>query len=160
MLSEVFKPLGMDNSFVYRKTESNGNDQEVNGYISRRRKAEDSYLNGVVGDKGIYSTVEDLYKFDVALQEGSLVDLTELGTAYELAHKDLYDHDNYGYGWRIIKKKEGEKIVYHSGWWKGFRSYFIRDLKEKKSIIVLTNNSRIGMFGITELCDLFDIETR
>jgi len=32
--------------------------------------------------------------------------------------------------------------VYHFGWWKGFRSFNIRDMKHHKTLIVLTNTDR------------------
>ena len=35
-----------------------------------------------------------------------------------------------------------DSTVYHFGWWKGFRTYFIRDMKNEKVLIVLTNTTR------------------
>ena len=156
MQEEVFDPLGMDNTFIYNK--SNGNIEMDNcaiGYTRRRRKAEDTYLNGVVGDKGIYTTVEDMFKFDQALYNGEPLDLEILKEAFEPAHKRLYIHDNYGFGWRINAQDSSNKIVYHTGWWKGFRSWFIRQLGTQKTIIVLSNRSNQSVFGTRELIKLF-----
>ena len=158
MKTEIFDKLGMYNTFVYRKGDKTIEDHEVKGYRTRRRRAYDSYLNGVVGDKGIYSTVEDLYKFDQELYKGKLVPIEKINAAYEPAHPDLWDNDNYGFGWRINTKADSTKIVHHTGWWKGFRSYFIRDLDKKKTIIVLSNVSKYGVFGTQELESLFNIE--
>jgi CubicO group peptidase (beta-lactamase class C family) len=48
--------------------------------------------------------------------------------------------NNYGFGWRI---KDGmDSTVYHFGWWKGFRTFYIRDMKHQKSLVVLTNKDR------------------
>ena len=60
--------------------------------------------------------------------------------------------DNYGFGWRI--KAERVNTVYHYGWWKGFRTYFIRDLYQEKTIIVLTNTNRSLASGV--LYDVLD----
>lgn len=158
MKEEIFKPLEMNNTYVYDKNVDSVNFSEVKGYTSWRRRAENTYLNGVVGDKGIYSTVEDLNKFSSALFDGTLVKLDELKNAYQLGHKELYDNDNYGYGWRINMLPDSSKIVYHTGWWKGFRSYFIRSLKDYKTIVVLTNKSRTGVLHTKELMKLFDIK--
>ena len=158
MKDEIFTPLEMNDSYVYDKNIDSINFSKVKGYISWRRRADNTYLNGVVGDKGIYSSVGDLNKFSRALLKGTLVNLNELENAYQLGHKELYDHDNYGYGWRINMLPDSTKIVYHTGWWKGFRSYFIRSLVDEKTIIVLTNKSKSGVLRTKELMKLFDIK--
>lgn len=155
--TEIFDPLEMSNSFIYSNDTINSLPDEVLGYITRRRPVNDTYLNGVVGDKGVYSTVEDLFKFSRALFENTLLDSTEIDSAYSLAHKELYDNDNYGFGWRINKRTDGTKIIYHTGWWKGFRSYLIRDLPTEKTIVVLTNITKSGIISTTELLDLYEI---
>ncbi len=158
MKDEVFTPLEMNDSYVYDKNIDSINFSKVKGYVSWRRRADNTYLNGVVGDKGIYSSVGDLNKFSRALLDGRLVNLDELENAYQLGHKELYDSDNYGYGWRINMLPDSNKIVYHTGWWKGFRSYFIRSLVDEKTIIVLTNKSKSGVLRTKELMKLFDIK--
>lgn len=153
---EIFEPLGMNNSFVYRRGNKISSDNVAIGYRSRRRKIQDHYQNGVVGDKGVYTTVEDLLIFDQALYSGKLVTKENISSAFTPAHKRLYVHDNYGFGWRINGKDPENKIVYHSGWWKGFRSYFIRQLGKEKTIIVLSNVANRSIFGTNELIKLFE----
>lgn len=155
MEEEVFEPLEMSNTFIYNKANPIEETNYATGYTRRRRKAEDSYLNGVVGDKGVYTTVEDMLKFDQALYNGEPVETEILEDAFKLAHKKLYIHDNYGFGWRINAQDSTNKIVYHTGWWKGFRSWFIRELGEKKTIVVLSNMSNQSVFGTKELIKLF-----
>ena len=155
MKEEIFEPLKMFNTVVYRKGNGKQIENAAIGYHKRRLRAEDHYQNGVVGDKGIYTTVEDLLKFDQALYNGTLVKKELLEEAFTPAHKRLYISDNYGYGWRINAADSTNKIVYHTGWWKGFRSYFIRELGKKKTIIVLSNISNRSIFGSKELIDLF-----
>ena len=155
MQQEVFDPLEMNDTFIYDRSGEIEDENYAIGYARRRRKAEDSYLNGVVGDKGIYTTVEDMLKFDQAMYYGDPVETEVLKDAFEPAHKRLYIHDNYGFGWRINAKDSTNKIVYHTGWWKGYRSWFIRQLGEKKTIIVLSNMSNQSVFGTNELIKLF-----
>ena len=154
MKEEVFQPLEMFDSVVYRNgsiAKGNG----VTGYDKRGRVSENSYLNGVVGDKGIYSSVEDLFKWDQAMYQGKLVSRETLTEAFIPAHPDLRNYDNYGFGWRIDASDPKNKVVYHAGWWKGFRSYLIRKLGEQKTIIVLTNNIRRNHLGIRLLRNLY-----
>ena len=156
MKEEIFEPLGMNDSFVYRRGNKISSDNVAIGYRSRRRKVQDHYQNGVVGDKGVYTTVEDLLKFDQALYSGKVVSKKNMEIAFNPAHKRLHVHDNYGLGWRINGKDPENKIVYHSGWWKGFRSYFIRQLGKEKTIIVLSNVANRSTFGTNELIKLFN----
>lgn len=154
MKESVFNPLQMNHTFVYQKEKGEKNTAEVLGYIRRRRKADNTYLNGVVGDKGIYSSVEDLFKWSVAIDEGKFVSDTLMRKAFTPQHKDLRIYDNYGYGWRINASDSTNKIVYHTGWWKGFRSYFIKELGKKNIIIVLSNIAKVGILGSKELTSL------
>ena len=145
--TRIFLPLGMHSSNVYNKGTTPLNSNQVKGYSSGRRIAENTYLNGVVGDKGVYSSVVDLFKLDQALRNGTLVSDELLDIAFKRQHKDLYDWDNYGLGWRIDAADPLNKVVYHTGWWKGFRSYFIRELGSNKTLIVLSNTARTSSVG-------------
>ena len=141
----VFEPLGMNDSFVYNLRGDSviyrAVPVGVSGYYVRGRRIRtvgDYYLNGVMGDKGVYSTVEDMFKFNTALDEGALVSLTELEEGFKKGSPDYYRRkDNYGFGWRI--KDDMDSTAYHFGWWKGFRSYFVRDMHNERTLIVLTN---------------------
>jgi CubicO group peptidase (beta-lactamase class C family) len=150
----IFDPVGMDHSFIYKLEPG----QEippfvpvgVKGHHSARslpREEPNFYQNGVVGDKGVYATVEDLFKWDQALYNGSLVSDETLEEAFtEGSPKFSKWKDNYGFGWRL--KADRVNTVYHYGWWKGFRTYFIRDLYQEKTIIVLTNTTRSLSSGL------------
>ncbi len=150
----IFLPLDMSNSLIYNKSAYPENFNQVKGYSSGRRVAENTYLNGVVGDKGVYASAIDLFKLDQALYDGSLVSSATLEEAYTLQHKDLKIWDNYGLGWRINATDPDNKIVYHSGWWKGFYTYFIRELGSRKTLIILSNTDRSSSMGIRELLSL------
>jgi CubicO group peptidase (beta-lactamase class C family) len=141
----IFDPLQMNDSFVYNlrnKADVNAKiEVGIPGHHYRgRRLAEvgDYYLNGVMGDKGVYASVEDMFKFNLALDMGTLVSHSTLEEAFTRGSPGYYKRkDNYGFGWRI--REGADSTVYHFGWWKGFRTFFIRDMKNNKSIIALTN---------------------
>ncbi len=144
----IFNPLGMDSSFVYNMR----GDTVVKLYIEggvpgyykrgwRWREMEDYYLNGVMGDKNIYTSVEDLYKYDKALDNFTLLPKEIIEEAFQPGSPKYWKRkDNYGFGWRI--KKGMDSTVYHFGWWKGFRTFYIRDMKYQKTLIVLTNKDK------------------
>lgn len=142
---KVFDPIGMTGSFVYHIANDSVIRYEipvgVPGYRVRGRrisKVSDYYLNGVMGDKGVYSTVEDLFKFSLALDRGYPVSLQALEEAFSPGSPKYYRRkDNYGFGWRL--KESQDSTAYHFGWWKGFRTYFIRDMENQRVLIALTN---------------------
>ena len=149
----IFGPLEMHDSFLYRLEPGESVPRTVPvgvpGHRSYRGRAigeQNFYQNGVVGDKGIYSTVEDLFKFDQALYNGLLVSEETLMEAFTPGSPRRSRHrDNYGFGWRL--KAGRSNTIYHYGWWKGFRTYFIRDMEQEKTIIVLTNTTRLLSSG-------------
>jgi len=156
----IFDPLDMNDSFIYHLEKG----QEIPQYIpvgvaghrsgrGMPREELNHYHNGVVGDKGVYATVEDLFKWDQALYQNLLVSKATLEEAFtEGSPRFSKWRDNYGFGWRL--KADRPNTVYHYGWWKGFRSYFIRDLYQEKTIIVLTNTTRTLSSGV--LYDVLD----
>ena len=88
------------------------------------------------------STVEDLLKFDQGLRTGKLLK-SDLGSA-ALRPGTLIGGDpiEYGYGWEISESG----LVSHTGSWTGFRTYFIRDLEEGYTVIVLDNSSNDELY--------------
>lgn len=160
MREKILDPLGMDNTFIYCPEPGQGLTSSVPvgvaGHRSSRgipRQEANHYQNGVMGDKGIYSTVEDLFKWDQALYQEILVSDATLQEAFKAGSPRFAAYrDNYGFGWRTKGNRPG--TVYHYGWWKGFRTYFIRDLDQEKTIIVLTNTTR--MLSSNLLYDILD----
>jgi len=142
---KIFDPLNMSGSFIYHIENDSVIRYEipvgVSGYRARGRrlvKVADYYLNGVMGDKGVYSTVEDLLKFNLALDNGYPVSLSSLEESFTPGSPKYFKRrDNYGFGWRL--KDSYDSLAYHFGWWKGFRTYFIRDMENQRVLVALTN---------------------
>ena len=150
MKEQVFAPLGMDRSYIY-SLRGTGRlktyvDTEVQGHDLLRkgaRRAQDDYLNGVVGDKVMYSTVDDLYKFSLAIDCQAFLPDSIQQEAFRPGSPEWKNGENYGFGWRMSEKHPG--MVYHFGWWKGYRSFFIRDVAKGRVVIVLTNTDNIAV---------------
>lgn len=144
----IFDPIGMDDSFVYHMDQDTAVsfyvETEVMGHTYRSWRpirVRNEYLNGVTGDKGIYTSIEDLAKFDQAISTNLLVSETTMREAFTRGSpKYRRRKDNYGYGWRI--KESEDSTAFHFGWWKGYRAYYIRDMKTSKTLIVLTNKDK------------------
>jgi CubicO group peptidase (beta-lactamase class C family) len=142
----IFAPLGMNNTFVFT-TEDTATHCGATCYQARKwQEWHWDYSDGVVGDKGIYSSVEDMLKWDNALKNGQIVSGETLEEAYKPHSLDRYSFAkdrsrNYGLGWRLLKQRDGNYLVYHNGNWHGCNNVFARDLKEGYTIIVLGNKA-------------------
>lgn len=140
----VFAPLGMTNSYVFAPEE--GGTCCTISYDSKGRHWKDCPADGVVGDKGIYSSVEDMLKWDNALRTGLILKEETLNEAYKPRSLDRYSFAkdktrNYGYGWRMTRQPDKSYVIYHNGFWHGSNNVFARDLKDGFTIIVLGNKS-------------------
>lgn len=148
MRDDVFDAIGMHSSYIYDMP----TDTLVSLYLpncmqgyylgrKRPRQAQNEYLNGVKGDKIMFSNVEDMYRFQVAVNYGLLVPDSIQAEAF-LPGSPKYSKrkDNYGFGWRISRKYPG--CFYHYGWWKGYRSFFLRDGNNDRTLIILTNTDK------------------
>jgi CubicO group peptidase (beta-lactamase class C family) len=152
----IFKPLGMKRTFIYNTKNMLDVEYRTLGYKKNRRRAEEDYLSGVVGDKGIYSTVEDMFKWDQALYTEQLIKQTTLQEAYTPFSYDWRNDNSYGYGWRIETANDSSKIVYHAGLWRGYSSIFARRLHDKTTIIVLCNKVNWSFENIDRFMGILD----
>lgn len=153
MMEHIFKPAGMKNTHVYSTTVYPKIPVDVVGHDRTwRYSVVQNFLDGPVGDKGIYSTVHDLLLYDKYLKNGRLLSQKSLDSAYVGRNKPVNGHFNYGYGWRMFDGKGMDKVVYHTGWWHGFRHIYIRNL-DKDIVIVFLGNLTNG--SLMHLDDLF-----
>ncbi|MBB6611649.1 beta-lactamase family protein [Pontibacter sp. Tf4] len=142
----IFKPLHMTQTFTYSKNLATLTGKIATGHTGGRRKRSPDYLDTVLGDKGIYSTVEDLYKWDQALYTQQLVKHETLQEAFTGSRTEKRKDEDYGFGWRIVELASGDTAVYHGGLWHGYATYLLRNPADHSAIIVLSNvpNGSIG----------------
>lgn len=149
--ANIFKPLGMKNTFVYRsrfqpkKVENyaKGFIENDLGFIVSPDDLGKSYhtyfLDGIVGDGMVNSTTEDLLKWDRSLYTDKLVNEKDKAIIFQGAKLNDGKMTNYGFGWQIAEKKEYGKIAAHSGGWAGYITYIERNLSKDQTIIILQN---------------------
>jgi CubicO group peptidase (beta-lactamase class C family) len=134
MEKSIFAPLGMkDTGYDFCKPLVK---DRASGYsLSSGRLVNADFIDSsnLKGADGLYSTAEDLHKWDSALYTEKLVSretLNKIFTPYPPA-------ENYGYGWII----EGSTMR-HTGKMNGFYNYIGRDAKDRSVVIILSNFSR------------------
>lgn len=139
----IFEPLEMDDSFVYSYENDVVKENQLNGYRLyrgwRHLKINCSVNDAVVGDKNVYATSEDLFKWIVGLNNGKLLSRESLEMMYEKGETIYGRKIPYGFGFRIDDREE-EKI-YHHGRWNGFRTGLTQYTKDDLVVIVLEHTS-------------------
>ena len=156
MKTYIFEPLNMDDSYIYEMRSdtmvSLYIEDIVQGYYTDRRRpmqAPNEYLNGVKGDKMMISNTEDMFKFMTAVDYGLLIPDSIQDEAFKPGSpKSKKRKDNYGFGWRIPSKYPG--CYFHYGWWKAYRSFFIRDDVNDKTITIPKASVNISYWEVTK----------
>ncbi len=146
----IFEPLRMNNSFVFHPSmnlEQLSDEKNLTmGYERMGRRLREipvDYVDGITGDKGIFSCTEDLLKWDNALENNLLISAETKQFAFERALLKNGRRVNYGFGYRIKPK---ENIIYHNGWWRGYRTAYVR--LPDNSLIVILNNTNASIIGL------------
>ena len=146
MRERIFEPCGMTHSYIYSMRDDTAVSLympvEVHGhdvYRSGPVKAQNDYLNGVMGDKIMFSTVEDLYRYNQALDQALLLPDSLQREAFMPGSPNWKNDENYGFGWRM--SKEHPDAYFHFGWWKGYRSLIVRDVAHRRFLAILTNTT-------------------
>ncbi len=141
----IFKPLGMSNSGY--DTHSPILNKRASGY----QKTLEGFVNAAYLDMGLpysagslYSTVEDLYKWDRSLYG------TKILSAKSKELMFTPGLSNYGYGFDIREAPIGKtekktKIISHGGGINGFNCLFTR-LVDQDGLIVILDNVSLGRY--------------
>lgn len=151
----LFKPAGMTETFFYTQTLSKSSKvpeylrlRMVKGYDLVEKERSYDYECGIIGDKGVFSTANDMLLWYKALKNNMVLSpeiQKKMTTAYILSNEK--DHEYYGYGLRIISTPEEEKYIYHGGLWRGFTSLFFFDPEEDFLMLVLSNYFNKAHYG-------------
>ncbi len=149
----IFRPLGMlhtlyqDDHLQVIKNRATGYDRAGKGFRLDMSNWDET------GDGNVYTSVEDLFLWDQAFDNGKLGrglmdSLQVVGTLNDGTKLD------YAFGLRIGEYK-GLKCVSHGGAWAGFRAAITRFPSERFTVICLANLSDIDPDGLS--CRVADI---
>jgi CubicO group peptidase (beta-lactamase class C family) len=138
MQERMFRPLEMLNTVAHVDRRSTVVKRafgytETNGSWLR---TDQDRTSAVLGDGGIYSSIDDLAKWDASLVNQQLLRAELLRMASEPATATDDPTTAYGFGWRV----SGETI-WHSGESIGFRNVIARFPKRGLTVVILTNRN-------------------
>lgn len=143
MANNIFIPLGMNDTRVWNlisedKTFKGKTDgfEDLAGEI---REIKPTFIDGVAGDGGIFSSLDDFVIWDKFWYENKLISNENLKEAFKRPTLNNGEKSNYGFGWVIIN----DDLVRHNGAWLAANTYFVRNTKKKTSFVLLDNSSNL-----------------
>jgi CubicO group peptidase (beta-lactamase class C family) len=142
---KIFSPLNMKDSGYdahaeILKNRATGYEKQGGGYVNA------GYLDMTIpyAAGSIYSTVEDLYKWDQALYGTTLLPKKYMAMYFE-PYIPAFGNAHYAYGWAVGYSKLGKSTdsiytIGHGGGINGFNTNISRSTSNK-SLVVLLNNT-------------------
>ena len=103
---------------------------------ARWTRTDQSSTSAVLGDGGIYSSIDDLAKWDAALYDDRLLSAESRRLAFTAATPTDDPDVAYGFGWRI----SGDSL-WHSGETIGFRNVIVRYPAQRLTVVLLSNRN-------------------
>lgn len=142
LYDNIFKPLEMENTIAFENS-INEVTNRAYGYTITENGidlTDQSITSAVLGDGGIYSSLNDLYKWDQALYTDSVIDEKYLIESLTPGITSDGTEFSYGYGWHL-EKRYNTKVVYHTGSTRGFRNIIYRIPEKHFTVVILTNRN-------------------
>lgn len=147
--TNIFTPLKMNNSFVCTSLPPPSTNRAIgtsdSGQVS-------DYNILTTGDGGIFSSTADLFLWDQALYDKTLISEFTLMEAFEPMSLSDGSKSNYGFGWEL----PNNCAVAHTGSFAGFGSGIYRDLCSKTLLVMLSNKGE--SFEVQEIAQpIFEV---
>ncbi|MGL2964236.1 serine hydrolase [Flavobacterium sp. RSB2_4_14] len=154
----IFKPLKMKNTFVYtRRFLPKKIDNYAYGYVysdslkkyilpdELKETKMVIWLDGIVGDGTVNSTLNDLLIWDRALYTNKLLTQEGMNAVFEVATLKDGSKTKYSFGWGMDDNADFGKIASHSGGWPGYVTFIERHITNDKTIIILQNHDNVSI---------------
>src|ERR1051325_7046684 len=145
----IFDPLGMKNTIVFVDTR---NIVPNRSYGYRREKgalvfSDQSSTSAVLGDGGIYSSLDDFEKWITALRTHKLLTAEEMAPALQPVNAPRLDPRSeespaYGFGW-LLDAHKGHRHMYHTGTTIGFLNAIHYFPDDDLAVVVFCNRTDV-----------------
>ena len=137
----IFAPLGMSHTVLYNR-DDHTDSRRAYGYSLQGDsfiRTDQSLTSSTRGDGTVYSSVDDLYRWDQALYTTRLVSAETLKQAFTPAVA-VDETTGYGFGW-FVENKRGRRMIWHSGNTIGFTLAIHRFPDQRFTVIVQSNRN-------------------
>jgi CubicO group peptidase (beta-lactamase class C family) len=145
---EIFEPAGLNATCFASELSSKSN--FTKGHLADKSERPFHFQNGVLGDKGVYTNVDELYRWVKAYLIDYKVlpeDVVKLATQPQNKLLKGKPEEPYGYGLRLDNGTTGY-LVYHGGLWRGFQNNMVYRAKDQYIFIVLSNFRNRAVIGV------------
>jgi CubicO group peptidase (beta-lactamase class C family) len=138
----VFEPIAMNATVAHEEGVSTVSDRAYGHSLDGGKwlRTDQSTTSAVLGDGGVYSSIDDLAKWDAALYDAFYA------PAFVPATPTDDPKVAYGFGWRISEHR-GERMLWHSGETRGFRNVLMRFPEGRLTVVLLTNRNGPAPYG-------------
>ena len=151
----IFRPSGMSASTItdgpHPQSGVSHGYTKINGHWMEDDFGEEPTFCAA-GNGGVWSSVEELAKYELALRQGSFLDQPSIDESAKIksfphwaGEKDPF----IGWSWFIDKTSDGEKIICHTGHQGGFASYYV-SIPGKKIFFVVLYNAPYDVYAFRE----------
>ena len=162
----IFIPLGMTDSIAFEKGKNEVKRRAYGNTMveGRWRETDQSSTSATLGDGGVYTSLDDLEKWDRALENHTLLSAKEMQPALApviaanggpLQERDGKLAPLYGFGW-FLDPYHGHRRYSHYGETAGFRNAIQRFPDDHLTVIVLCNRAEVEAPALAErVADLY-----
>jgi CubicO group peptidase (beta-lactamase class C family) len=153
MKEEIFKPLGMDHTFIMDHTVDQS--EVCQSYNSKNQLQKFNYLDAIYGDKNMYTTARDLLKLDKATYSNEFLSDSlkqQMFRGYSFEKRGIV---NYGLGIRMYIQPKKEPFYFHTGWWHGNTGCYATLRSDTLCIIAIANKYTHTVYKVRNLTPYF-----
>lgn len=147
MKQELFEPLGMNSTRVWNlKSADKTFENKADDFDNTAGKAEElkpSFIDGVAGDGAVFSSANDMLKWDRFWYGNELVSQETLAEAFKKPTLSNGKLSDYGFGWVIT-----DKGMWHNGAWLGASTIITRNTEKKTCQVILDNSSNLSFDNV------------
>ena len=147
MADTFLNPLGMGDSAPFYLL-SQPAYQHILTNLSKPYGYDRTFFTWFSAAGGFVSTVLDLARYDIALDQDRLIRPETRALAFTAQTLTSGEPPVYGLGW-YVDEFQGTKIAWHQGWW-CYSHLYIKFLDQGYSLIVFTNSTTLGQFTSSE----------
>ena len=153
----IFVPLGMNHTTAYEKGKNEVMNRAYGHTLSSStwRQTDQSSTSATLGDGGVYTSLDDLEKWDRALTLHTLLTEKEMAPALRPPAGNQLQTPNseaaplYGFGW-FLDPYRGHRRYAHYGETVGFRTAIQRFPDDALTVIVLANRAEVDAPALAE----------
>jgi CubicO group peptidase (beta-lactamase class C family) len=164
--ARIFVPLEMTSTIAYEKGKNEVTNRAYGSTMTgtQWRETDQSSTSATLGDGGVYTSLNDLEKWDRALEKHTLLSAQEMQPSLTAATTPnggpLQEVSGnvaplYGFGW-FLDPYRGHRRYAHYGETVGFRNAIQRFPDDHLTVIVLSNRAELDASAFAErVADLY-----